>query len=952
MMKKLTLYLLLIFQVMNVFSQEKTALDHSGYASWMNIGTSLITDDGKFLVYQVNPLKGDGFLVVSNLVRKTNDTIFRGSDPVILPGDAWLVARIKPGEDLLTQLKREKKKDDELPADSMIIYSLGDRSKTLYSDVESFTVAKEGNAWLVAKKKFRPKKEEKDEIAAEEENNQEEGTTEVQEENELDKKFEKLVKQNKATDLLLINPELSVSEVYENVLKYSLSRNGQLTGFVQLKHDSLPGYVAYAWFAPEQKLFITGEGEGIPAQLGTDDGGLHFAWAVSGDSARVAGLDLYSWTPGLDNGELLIGEEENGLLPGWGLSKNAGLFFSEDGTKLYFGAAPILPELPEDTLLKEEKYAVDIWNWKDPVLQPEQLKQRERDRKQTWLSVIIPGDHKAVQLADSSVDRVELLHRNNGRYLLGIEYDPYARLMNWDGYRYCDAWIVDNITGEKKRVGEKLPLDPSLSAFGKYLIWYQTFDSAWFAYDIAESVTRNLTGKIPVPFYDEDNDVPAEPGPYGLAGWSNNDKYLLIYDRYDIWKIDPSGKEKAVCLTEGKGRASRVRYRYERTNRDDWFIDLDGKVYLNSFNTEDMTSGFAVWSTEGKTTLQELVHGPWRYSSLEKAKDADKFSWRKQDFNHYPDLWVSGNKFTKAEKISALNPQQADYLWGSVQLVNWVSYAGDSLKGLLYTPENLDPAKKYPMLVYYYERNSEDLYRYILPAPSRSIINPTWCVSNDYIVFIPDIVYRTGYPGQSAYDAVLSGTEAMLDQFPFIDKDHMGLQGQSWGGYQTAYLVTRTDMFAAAMAGAPVSNMTSAYGGIRWGSGLSRMFQYEHSQSRIGGTLWEKPELYIENSPVFFAPDVHTPLLMMHNDNDGAVPWYQGIEYFVALRRLGKPVWMLVYNGEEHNLTKWPNRVDLDIRMMQFFDHYLKGAPEPEWMSVGIPAVRKGEIDAYGTGVE
>ena len=234
-----------------------------------------------------------------------------------------------------------------------------------------------------------------------------------------------------------------------------------------------------------------------------------------------------------------------------------------------------------------------------------------------------------------------------------------------------------------------------------------------------------------------------------------------------------------------------------------------------------------------------------------------------------------------------------------------------------------------------------------IPSPSRSIINIPWCTSNGYVVFVPDIIYQVGYPGQSAYDAIVSGTMAMTERYPFIDKDNMGLQGQSWGGYQVAWLITQTNMFDAAMAGAPVSNMTSAYGGIRWGSGMSRMFQYERTQSRIGGTLWEKEDLYIENSPLFHVPRIETPVLIMHNDNDGAVPWYQGIEYFVALRRLQKPSWMLTYNNEQHNLTKWPNRIDLSIRMMQFFDHYLKDQPMPEWMKEGVPAIEKGEMNGY-----
>ena len=222
------------------------------------------------------------------------------------------------------------------------------------------------------------------------------------------------------------------------------------------------------------------------------------------------------------------------------------------------------------------------------------------------------------------------------------------------------------------------------------------------------------------------------------------------------------------------------------------------------------------------------------------------------------------------------------------------------------------------------------------------MIRPTFYASRGYLVFIPDVVYRTGYPGQSAYDAVVPGVLHLIAQ-GYVDPDRIGVQGHSWGGYQIAYLVTRTNLFRAAAAGAPVANMTSAYGGIRWESGMSRMFQYERTQSRIGATLWEAPLKYIDNSPLFALDRVETPLLILHNDHDGAVPWYQGIELFVGLRRLDKPAWLINYNGEPH----WPSstyakRRDWNIRLQQFFDYFLLGAPAPVWLAEGIPATEKG----------
>ncbi|WP_373399224.1 prolyl oligopeptidase family serine peptidase [Algoriphagus halophilus] len=331
---------------------------------------------------------------------------------------------------------------------------------------------------------------------------------------------------------------------------------------------------------------------------------------------------------------------------------------------------------------------------------------------------------------------------------------------------------------------------------------------------------------------------------------------------------------------------------------------------------------------------------------MTKAKNSEEVLVRKSTYVENPDVYLTDLTFQNLTKASDLNPQQATINWGTSELVSYLANDGTPLQGILFKPENFDPTKKYPMMVYFYERSSDGLYSYRSPAPSASTINIPYFVSNEYVVFVPDIKYELGLPGPSAYNCIIPGVQTVVAK-GFVDADNMAIQGQSWGGYQVAYLITQTNMFKAAGAGAPVVNMTSAYGGIRWGTGMSRMFQYEQTQSRIGGTLWQKPLYYIENSPLFFMDRVETPVLIMHNDEDGAVPWYQGIEMFMALKRLSKPAWLLQYNGEDHNLVNRRNRKDLSMRLSQFFDHYLKGAPAPLWMTEGLPAVEKGKTLKY-----
>ena len=335
-----------------------------------------------------------------------------------------------------------------------------------------------------------------------------------------------------------------------------------------------------------------------------------------------------------------------------------------------------------------------------------------------------------------------------------------------------------------------------------------------------------------------------------------------------------------------------------------------------------------------------MTEGEYRYNSITKARKADRYIYTRENTKTFPDVWAAEGSLKKGRQITYGIKQQKPFIWNNVELVTWDSYDGIKLEGLLFKPDNFDENKKYPMIVNFYERNSENMHNYRIPQPNRSTVDYSTYLSDGYIIFNPDVRYGGGYPGKSCYNCVMSGIDKLLTR-SYIDSTRLGAQGHSWGGYQVAYLATRTNRFAAIESGAPVVNMFSAYGGIRWGSGKARSFQYEHTQSRLGGTPWSHPERYHESSPLFEMDKVNTPILIMHNDQDGHVPWYQGIEYFVALKRLGKPSWLLNYTGEPHWPTKYPNSVDFQIRMKQFFDHYLKGAPMPKWMKDGVPAVKQ-----------
>ncbi|MEL6989267.1 MAG: prolyl oligopeptidase family serine peptidase, partial [Bacteroidota bacterium] len=368
---------------------------------------------------------------------------------------------------------------------------------------------------------------------------------------------------------------------------------------------------------------------------------------------------------------------------------------------------------------------------------------------------------------------------------------------------------------------------------------------------------------------------------------------------------------------------------------------LPNKLFLRAFNEEDKSSGYQ-WLDLESDKMTSITHDHFSFSSrVLKARDTEDILFTKENFETFPNLMHTDLNFEKRQQISDLNPQQKEYAWGSIELMEYTLKDGKKMQAMLAKPANFDPNKKYPLIVNFYEKSSNRLHSHRAPYPHRSTINYSYYTNRGYVILNPDVAYEVGYPGESALQAVMQSTDELLKK-GFINEDNMALQGHSWGGYQIAHIVTKTDRFKCAESGAPVVNMTSAYGGIRWGSGRSRMFQYEHTQSRIGGTLWNNLDLYMENSPLFNIDKINTPVLILHNDKDGAVPWYQGIEFFVAMRRLEKPAWLLNYKNDPHWPLKRQNRKDFNIRMAQFFDHYLKDGPLPMWMEKGVPAIERG----------
>lgn len=939
---------------------QKRPLDPSVYDGWQSIGERILSPDGQYLVYTVVPQEGDGRLMVRSVAGNYAKEIPRGADAVITADSRFVVFHIKPFFKDTREARIRKKTPDQMPKDSVGWLALGTDELVVVPRVKAVAVPEMNGGWLAyLLEKAEPAKTGDSAIG---------GGRRMGDRATKDTIGE-------GTDLVLVNLATGQTSRFPRTTEYLFSPRGNTLVVEESRKsgDSLSRALVLWIHTANGTTDTVMRGFHDARNYAIDEQGEQLAFVAERDSMQKALTKFYRlwyYTAGMDSA--VIRADKDGIaaalaasgrktspLPterlGFTVSPDFVNRFSKDGDRLFWGIAPIRP--PKDTTLADfETARLDVWNYNDDYLQPQQLVQLNNELKRSYLAVLNRNDSRIIPLADADCETVVTTPDGDGRYALGMSTRGFRIQQQWSEVDRHRVFLVDMADGSRKQIGEPIRGAALLSPGGKYFMWYDWKGRNWYTYTIATGRVTNITKGIPVPLYDEEDDHPDDPPPHGYMAWLKNDLKVYVYDKYDIWQCDPQGNVAPLNLTRGVGRRRHWNIRYipfsypERTGREEHLpreepvVHLGETLLLTLFDERDMSAGHVLYKMGTgfhPDTIRRQTFS-YSYNGFFKARNRSVYGYLRGSYDKPYDVCVEDSTGGGSGKqFSHINPQQPDYNWLTVELHHWKTFDGRMSKGLLYKPEDFDSTRKYPIIFYFYERDSRTRYNYITPQPVRASINIAYFVSNGYLVFDPDIHYKVGQPGEDAYNSVVSAA-AYMSHFKWVDTAKMGLQGHSWGGYQVAYLVTRTHRFAAAEAGAPVANMTSAYGGIRWETGISRQFQYEVSQSRIGATLWQHPERYIKNSPLFNADKVKTPLLMMANDADGAVPWYQGIEYFTALRRLGKKVWMMEYNGEAHGLTERRNRKDWSIRLSQFFGYYLKGEKPPRWMTEGVPAVMKG----------
>jgi dipeptidyl aminopeptidase/acylaminoacyl peptidase len=609
------------------------------------------------------------------------------------------------------------------------------------------------------------------------------------------------------------------------------------------------------------------------------------------------------------------------------------LTFNHDGKRIFFSLIK-----KEKTNKSSDQVQVDIWSYRDRFLKEKQL--RESGNAETflaWMDVTTGKIHQLESDNDRVYDSYNLKIRTNQVLMRkGLGDDVWWREEDSSAvYVHSLQPESQSIESNKER-DKKSPLSSQykISPDERYFLYFDPVTNDFHSYEIGSTKTRNITSRLR-----EKSSILKEEILI-FIGWLKGGNNLLIYDNWDIWQIDLEGADAPLNLTQAYGRHNHIRLRLAEEPADDGIVELpnNGLLYLSAFDTASKYSGFYLLRHRKSKPPTQLTMGPYNYPSIKKAPGAQVYLLTRESAKESPNIYITED-LVHFRSVTTVAPEK-HYNWLSVELMTWSLSTGNLCQGMLFKPEDLNVRKKYPLLVNYYEAPSDEICHYREPAATLDEINIPYFVSRGYVVFVPDIHYRVGYAGESALDAIISGTKYVLKQ-AWIDSTRIGLQGHSFGGYETNYVITHCNLFAAAEEGSGSSDMISKYNGFGPGGTAGQQI-YEKGQYRMGASLYDSPAIYINGSPILLADKVTTPLLMMHNKQDELVPWLQGVEFFSALRRCGKKVWMLQYDKGEHSLQPGPDALDYTIRIEQFFNHYLKGAPPPIWMTEGIPSREKG----------
>lgn len=878
------------------------------YGQWSRITGTEITDDGAWMAYGLHPNEGNDTLYVKSL---RNDKVYElpiGSDAEFASNNAWVAYTTTPDEETR---KKMQKKDEEIYTTAWLL-NLNTGKKHSVEQADNMAFSEDGKYWTVHKEKAESDKRKSD-----------------------------------GQDLIVRDLDEGTVMNIGNVSEYAINKRSDVLAYI-VDAESKSGNGIYIHNLRTGRLKTLDSDTVTYTGLTWDDeNARRNEWNSKGRKLAVLKgpkIDSLMYRPNtlivvedLENTAektVLNVSDQQDFPANMVISENRDLSWSTNGELVFLGLRQQEKdmEMDQDTLPN-----VDVFHWKDDRIQTVQEQQADNDRRFTWVASFRPSESQFTRLTDE--DMRELNFYNHNAYMVGRDEKPYTNDVNW-GVSPANLYRVDVSSGERVLFAENIKRPLGSSPDGRYYLYQKISeqDTVLMVYDVQDDEATNISATAPVTFLDVDHPYPHESPTYGITGWTNDKQHVIVNHKYDLWMLTLDGSD-AVNITQGMGEENQMIFRYENLDDEQEWIDISEDMLLTAFGEWTKKDGF--FRLKMGDNPEELMYEDASLGSVEKARNADDVILTRQTFEEFPDYYHTTADFDKMERVTNVNPQQANYAWGRRVLVEYENDRGIKLQGTLTLPANYEEGKKYPMIVYFYEQMSDRHHQYSMPTYDDRPHMSTYA-SDGYLVLMPDNVYEVGRPGTSALDCITAATQKVID-LGYADPDKIGLQGHSWGGYQSSFILTQTDMFATVVTGAPPTNLTSFYNNIYGSSGTNHHGIMEIGQVRMGRDVipWTHRETYQRENPMYFVPDIETPFMILHGTEDGAVDWMQGLEFYNAARRLDKEVVLLSYPGEGHHLGREANQKDFQRRMKQWFDHYVKGEEAAPWMKNGVSYLDK-----------
>ncbi len=897
-----------------LFAQKKD-LKPEDYAQWQSIAQTALSADGNWFAYTISLVEGDGWLQLrpaKEASKEEKHKFKHATSPTFSNNNRWFAFRISLPE----EERRQKQEQQERLKFQAGLFDLHSAAVDTFNNISGFEFTESGNILLL--RKYRPENSD-----------------------------------HRGFDLIIRNLENGTNQLIGNVAEYELNEENSLlavlidsydkigNGIQLIDLESLTTRVLESDEAEYRSLLWNEQGDGLAFKKVTEHKGFHEdTFEIYAITELPDSPETHQFTP----------IERDDFPENKHIVDYRSIRWSEDGQRIFFGIKESEPEERPDTNAgkpesdendePQEKEDdpdahldptnVEIWHWRDDPIQPRQRVLSQIDQQSNFLSVWHLGDNRFVQLIDNHDHSILLAPQEK----YAVIYDPTPHIPrfreNWN-----NVYIVDVEDGNRQLVLERHE-SVRTSPGGDYLLYFR--ENHWWSYHIPSGRHMNLTADVDTKF----NNFTFISGreqdrPFGAGQFAEDDSWVLLYDQFDIYKVAPDGSD-ITKVTDGS--ADEIRYRQSRTDGVNTGLDPDEPFYANLFGNRTKDRGYARINPDNR--METLIYESKMIDRLEKAKDADLYVYMTQTAIDSPNFYLTDKNFNDRLVLTDTNPQQQDYQWGDDELVSFVNDRGEELEGRLIYPANYEPGKQYPMIVYIYERRSQSLHNYSMPNRT-SAYNQRRFSSEGYFVFEPDITYELRRPGMSAVESVAPAVKKVLET-GMIDENKIGLTGHSWGGYQTNFIITQSNLFASAVAGAPLTNMISMYNSIYWNTGMPDATIFEVSQGRFPDPYWKDWDNFIENSPIYQMEQTETPLLLKFGTDDGAVDFNQGVELYNTMRRMEKPFVMLVYEGENHSLGRRENQIDFANRAMEWHEHFILGKEPADWILDGLPFIDRPEM--------